>query len=67
MLLIQMTDSIGNRTRTYKFIEPKRLMKVDDNPFPMTMIERSAALIKKYHKKREREERVDQESRFDPH
>jgi hypothetical protein len=42
-------------------------MKVDDNPFPMTMIERSAALIKKYHKKREREERVDQESRFDPH
>jgi hypothetical protein len=42
-------------------------MKVDDNPFPMTMIGRSAALIKKYHKKREREERVDHEIRFDPH
>ena len=43
-------------------------MKIDGHPFPVSMISGgSSALINKYQKKRDREERTNQELRFDPH
>jgi hypothetical protein len=49
------------------FDDLKKLMKIDGHPFPVSMIEGSTALINKYKKKREREDRTNHEIEFDPH
>ena len=54
-----------------KFDDQKKPMKIDGHPFPanvsMAGIEGSSALIKRYQKKREREEGVFRGSQLDPH
>jgi hypothetical protein len=45
----------------------QRSMKVDGNPFLVNMIGESTTLIKKYQKKREREDKANQRIRINLH